>query len=62
MPFYFRKECPLNSGYLKLHNFRFQLSHCAGAWCIEPFLAAVTHCPKVPSGTDNREGPSLIES
>ncbi|EFY2782714.1 transposase, partial [Shigella flexneri] len=27
-----------------------------------PFLAAVTHCPKVPSGRDNREAPSLIES
>ncbi|EFO3158370.1 hypothetical protein DQA11_24550, partial [Escherichia coli] len=27
-----------------------------------PFLAAVTHCPKVPSGRDYREAPSLIES
>ncbi|PQM83848.1 transposase, partial [Shigella flexneri] len=25
-------------------------------------LAARTHCPKVPSGRDNQEAPSLIES
>ncbi|AHA66591.1 Transposase [Shigella dysenteriae 1617] len=58
MPFYFRKECPLNSGYLRDSS----SATVREAWCIEPFLAAVTHCPKVPSGTDNREGPSLIES